>query len=217
MKQNDIAEFSEKIIATYETYSKQLSDSAVKMMFRALSNYSIEQVTQGITAHVRDTSCGMFPPTPAHIIEKIDGGNVRTLAAGAWVKVRQAVSSVGAYQTVIFDDPLIHAAIGDIGGWTHLCSQLTEDNEPFKQKEFVSTYERRKAQGYQNYPRKLIGITEAHNQKHGVDTTPMLVGDRQACIDVYKQGSIKAIGLNSLAELSELEGIGNIEKVTEGK
>ena len=34
---------------------------------------------------------------------------------------------VGAYQSVAFDDPVIHAVIEDLGGWTKLCrSDLKE-------------------------------------------------------------------------------------------
>jgi hypothetical protein len=34
---------------------------------------------------------------------------------------------VGAYQSVVFDDPLIHLVLEDLGGWIKICSTLIKD------------------------------------------------------------------------------------------
>jgi len=57
----------------------------------------------------------------------------------AWTeKVRKAIVSVGAYQSVQFDDPAIHSCIELMGGWSELCATRTDELK-WKQKEKINS------------------------------------------------------------------------------
>jgi len=62
----------------------------------------------------------MWMPKIADIVRMIDG-STQSAAATAWAKVMRAVGSVGQYQSLAFDDPVIHLAIDETGGWISLC------------------------------------------------------------------------------------------------
>ncbi len=54
------------------------------------------------------------------------GGSTQDAALAAWSKVDRAVREVGPYQSVAFDDALIHRVLFEMGGWIPLGSK-TED------------------------------------------------------------------------------------------
>src|SRR5260363_262611 len=95
----------------------------------------------------------------------------------AWANVDQAVRGVGPYQSVVFEDALIHRVLAEMGGWIPLGSK-TEDEWPFVHNEFVNRY-----RGYRmrsetpDYPPVLIGLFEAQNRQSGYSVQPpVLVG-----------------------------------------
>lgn len=57
----------------------------------------------------------------------------------AWRVVRSSVLRYGAYYSISFDDPIIHAAIRAVGGWVNLCT-TQHDEMQWKQKQFVEAY-----------------------------------------------------------------------------
>ena len=77
-------------------------------------------------------------PKPGEIVGALQGKqNEQSLLA--WVKVTKGIRQAGSSKTVIFDDPLIHAVIADLGGWIRLC-RLTERELNFQQREFERLY-----------------------------------------------------------------------------
>lgn len=57
----------------------------------------------------------------------------------AWETVLDKIKSVGSYETVVFENHMIHAVIRDMGGWARLCS-LIEATHPYWQSEFIKRY-----------------------------------------------------------------------------
>lgn len=94
-------------------------------------------------------------------------------AVVAWDCVLDAVSRVGGYRTVKFDDPVIHATINAIagqGGWLKLCECNSEDLRTWKRKEFLETYEVLCATGIrQESTQPLIGIIGVDASARGFD------------------------------------------------
>lgn len=60
-------------------------------------------------------------------------------ATVAWAKVRESMRKVGGYATVKFDDPLITAAIREMGGWVQLC-ETTLDDMKWREQDFRKLY-----------------------------------------------------------------------------
>jgi hypothetical protein len=85
----------------------------------------------------------------------------------AWVKVRESIRKVGGYATVAFDDPLITAAIRDMGGWVQLCETSTDDMK-WREQDFRRIYGAIAKAGIGDAS-PLPGICDRTNAKLGYD------------------------------------------------
>lgn len=204
MDANDYAAFRQILKRTMAVYDKTLSNEMADVWFDALADVSVEAFAHALTAHVRNPDTGQFPPKPADVIKAITGG-IDAVCQLAWTKVAGAVGSVGPWQSVAFDDPLIHRVIDDMGGWPAMCGH-GEKEWPFTQKEFMQRY--RAIQTRQvpvDHAPYLIGLSEASNARRGVELPERLsrlslVGDKQRAQAVMASGSFKpAVTVERLA------------------
>jgi hypothetical protein len=110
----------------------------------------------------------------------------------AWSVVDKAVRMVGPYQSVVFDDPIIHRTLDDMGGWIKLCNTGREEDYKFQGIEFARRYRAYVISGGvgADYPRYLIGMAECENGSRGLKTSPpMLIGNQESCQRVLLGGS----------------------------
>jgi hypothetical protein len=184
--------FAAMLKAIAELYGRDLSAAVVGMYWSALAPYNLAAVRLAFDRHARNPDSGQFMPKPADLIRMIDGGTADS-AAAAWAKTMAAVRRVGGHESVVFDDPLIHRCVEDMGGWPKLCEGKVDD-EPFRQRDFTTLY-----RGYTvrreipPYPPRLIGRFEAANRAQGFEPAPpMLVGDQAACLAVSRNGTAGA-------------------------
>lgn len=177
MKAEDRYEFATCLTACQEALNRKppLTEAAIEIYWSALADLSIEEFRLGLSRHCRSSR---FFPSPADILEAVRGP-AEDRALRAWSRVEKAIERHGAYESVVFDDPLIHAVISDMRGWIGICG-MTDDQAPWVQKEFVRRY-----QGYVSSPPpevqpKLVGIHERLNRAGGYVTCipePKLIGD----------------------------------------
>lgn len=192
-----------------ETYGKQITKPLASIYWRTLKTYSIEQMQQAVADHLQDTEHGMFFPKPADLIRHMDGGT-ETRALNAWSKLIHAIRTVGPYKTVVFDDWRIHAVVQDFGGWQEVCDWHS-DKMPFHQRDFERLY-RSMRQGRQ-FPPKLVGVTEHHNEQHGFAGNipePVLIGDQSEAQKVlaHEPGQTQSIGALSTKVLEAMNATG---------
>ena len=149
--------FAMALSALAEYYSRELSDGVIALYWQGLSNFSIADIEAAIGRHIQNPDSGMWMPKIADIVRMIDG-STQSAAATAWAKVMRAVGSVGQYQSLAFDDPVIHLAIEENGGWISLC-RIEESELPFLQKRFETSYRNYRVRGgdLPVYPRHLVG------------------------------------------------------------
>lgn len=151
-------------------FDKQLGRQVIEFYWRALEPYDDETVKIGIERAARELK---WFPKPADIIELIEGSS-DDKAALAWAKVNTALSRIGSWDSVEFDDHTIHTVIDLMGGWTDLCEKTTKEIG-FMEKDFKRlwhSFQRRKA----DHPPYLIGQTEAMNWNAGyLDSIPVPV------------------------------------------
>ena len=180
--------FAELITGLAQTFQTPISASDLENYWRWLRPYALSSIEQAVVDFCRSPDAHKFFPKPGELVAALEGGSAGQ-ALRAWSKVMHAIRRVGAYRTVVFDDPLIHAVIWDMGGWQTLCAMLTRD-EPFRAREFEKRYTSYLARPPTAYPRQLSGITETVNASKGYHSTspPILVGDQQKALQVLKTG-----------------------------
>lgn len=179
MVDHELPEFSVTLLAVADYYGKELSENVVDVYWNGLREYDLASVKRALWAHARNPDTGQFMPKVADVA-RVMQGRTDDQAAIAWSKVNQAVRRVGTYQCVVFDDPVIHRVISDMGGWVLIGSK--DDKEwPFVAREFETRY-----RGYRmrdetpEYPPVLIGMANAHNGQQGFRLNPpILVGDER--------------------------------------
>lgn len=167
MKTTERAQFSELITDALGFYRQSASKFALEVWWQACERFSFEQVSKAITAHAMDPDRGQFAPKPADLIRALQGtATDRSLIA--WGKVLDAIQRVGAYTSVAFDDPAIHAAVDDMGGWPTICGGKVDDL-PFLQRRFCETHRAYAARPTLGHPGVLMGL---HDQTNGARGYP---------------------------------------------
>ena len=194
MQREDFKRFGMALTACAELYGKTVSEGALSLWWEALKRFDIEQVEKAIRQCIESPEGGQFMPKPADLIKRLEGtATDRSLIA--WGKVFGAMSSVGAYRSVAFDDGLIHAAVQDCGGWVKLCRSET-DELPFVQRRFCDAYRAYSQRPEFPYPAVLVGESEQQNMALGRAVKvppPTLIGD---------ESKAKAIALSGGRQLA---------------
>ncbi|CZF79676.1 DUF6475 domain-containing protein [Grimontia marina] len=197
MKSAEQQQLAKQLQAIMALYGRALSPPVLDVWWEALRHLELTTVTEALKRHMQNPDAGQYPPKPADIIRLV-GGTSNDRALVAWAKVKKAISSVGAWNSVVFDDAIIHSVIDQMGGWSPLC-QSNEEELPFKAKEFESRYRTLLFHPEPTYPRKLIGMAETHNQANNqAISAPMTVGHIDTCRAVYRGGSSGAHAVGML-------------------
>lgn len=173
-----------------------LSRFSLSVWQQACEPYTLEQVRKAITAHATDPQRGMFAPKVADIVRALQGTHGdRSLLA--WGKTLQAMSAVGAWRDVVFDDPVIHAVVHDLGGWVKLCRTPTNELS-YLQHRFCQSYQAYATQQDLSYPAVLAGecAPAAEYRRFGLPAPePIAFGDPQKAQLVLARGSNEATRL----------------------
>ena len=184
--------FAKALTALSEYYGRDLSGGVLDLYWQGLSQYAIDDVEAAIGRHIQNPDCGQFMPKIADIVRMIDG-TTQSASAIAWGKVQRAIGSVGTYSSICFDDPCIHLALSDIGGWIE-AGKCSLDELPFLQNRFDKAYRAYRSRGSDlpPYPRHLPGICETTNAAAGYRAEPpTLVGDLTKAKAVLAGGTDK--------------------------
>ena len=177
----------------YAFYRQEFNPLILSVWWSALKTYDEAAVADALSRHTVDPDKGQFCPRPADVVRLIQGGKLDASML-AWSKVERAIRSVGRYSSVVFDDPIIHAVVYDMGGWVKLC-EITEDELPFRAKEFETRYAGYRTRGrLETYPKHLTGEAEGHNRAGGYRVDPpVMIGDHRACQIVFQGGASRPV------------------------
>ncbi|WP_172565565.1 DUF6475 domain-containing protein [Vibrio navarrensis] len=180
-------EFAELLAATLSVYQKELTPALLEVYWDDLCVFDISAIKQALSMHRRNPDNGQFAPKPADIVRLL-GGTSKDRAILAWNKAKKAIGSVGGHSSVVFDDPLIHAVLSDMGGWIAFC-QGSEESLSLRQRDFENRYRTYLFSPPDSYPKVLSGISDTENLASGFPTDqPVGVGDLAQCRLVYRGG-----------------------------
>ena len=187
MQPSDIPDFQALLTDALAFYRQDVSEFALTVWWGACRPFTLEQVSKAFTAHATDAERGRFVPMPADIVKHLQGTQTdRSLMA--WGKVLEGIQRVGAYQSVGFDDPAIHAAVEDLGGWTTIC-RSTMQELPHLQRRFTESHRAYSGRQGFAFPAYLIGESEAANRTAGKRVAPpVLIGSPALAAEVMRLG-----------------------------
>ena len=189
---NDKREFLKLLQGVYEFYGKRdtLTDFAAQVWWNACQSFEFEELSKAFSAHLVNAESGQYLPKPADIVRALQG-TTTDRAAMAWGKVLEAASSVGAYTDVVFDDPAIHAAIEDMGGWPKICRTEQKDLS-YAMHRFCEQHKAYTGRGQFEFPARLRGdrSADAEYEKKGLPLPkPKLIGNPERAMAVFGGGS----------------------------
>uniref|UniRef100_A0A6H2A2B1 DUF6475 domain-containing protein n=1 Tax=viral metagenome TaxID=1070528 RepID=A0A6H2A2B1_9ZZZZ len=162
-----------------ELYSREATEALLDIYYLALQEMSNENFVKAVQRVIQSHSYSNLP-APAEFL----GSSSDDAAIIALDKVERAVQKWGAYHTVVFDDPVIHATISALGGWIHVASAIPVDQWKWFVKDFIKTYKAFASNPRPEIPRVLVGIWEGQNC--AINNKPMdtvYIGDRQRAIE----------------------------------
>lgn len=174
MTKNDMAEFTKLLTGLAAMFERQLTELIRDMYYNALKDLDIEQIRDAAN-NIAQTST--FFPKPVDFRNAISGDK-DSAAISAWEKVLKAKSKVGQYQSVQFDDPVIHSVIKLMGGWGAVCRLEGHDDEKWQRIDFEKTYKALLGRNA-DHPKYLPGIQEVENEAKGFESEKKvaLIGD----------------------------------------
>lgn len=190
MQPSDRENFVNLLSDAMAFYGQEVSAFAGGVWWQACQGFSFEQVAKAFTRHATDPERGQFPPKPADVVRQLSG-TATDKAMIAWGKVFDAAGRVGAYTDVVFDDPVIHATIEDLGGWPKFCRTETAELS-YLQHRFSESYRAYVGREAFDYPRRLGGDRspdEVYARRGLPAPKPAVIGDVERARQVYRLGA----------------------------
>lgn len=189
MQANDKIRFATLLTGIADYYGKSLAGGVIELYWQGLKQYDLSAVEKALWEHTQNPDNGQFMPKIADVTRNLQGRTVDQ-AAIAWSKVDSAIRRIGTYSDVVFDDPIIHRVIADMGGWIKF-GTITEEEWPFTSTQFRTRYQGYRIRGeVPEYNPVLIGIANAQNHKEGFQTqAPMLIGNQERAKQVMLAGT----------------------------
>ena len=206
MLQSERGDFAQLVTDVLAYYRQDASRFVLDLWWNACKTFDFEQIQKAMQRHATDPEHGQFAPKVADIV-RILSGTATDRAALAWGKCLEAMSSVGAYTDVVFDDPAIHAVVEDLGGWPKLCR--TEMKElGYVRHRFCESHRAYTGRGQFDYPRRLGGdrSPDSEYEKVGLKLPrPALIGNQDLAKLVYQNGGAGKTSI-SFAPMQSLSG-----------
>ena len=186
-------EFASSLASMAEMYNRHLSKTSILLYYEALKQYEYKDVNKALNILVRESS---FMPVVADIVKIIENRqSPDILAEQAYDKLIRAKREIGAYTSIIFDDPIIHRIVEQHGGWPAVCAMSKEEEQftAFK-KNFIQEYKAFMQDKNYSFPLKLAGIHEINNSAMAFDSyipKAVLFGDIKKITQWQKKEKLK--------------------------
>jgi hypothetical protein len=130
---SDRAAFAELMFALAAMYGRDLSRVQLDIYWRTIGGLDLEQLREAATRHAADPERGRFMPLPADFAAALYGTKPQR-AAAALLATRQAAQRLGAYRSVVVDDPVTATTLRQLGGWEKVVAAIAHDAESFERR-----------------------------------------------------------------------------------
>ena len=164
--------------------SSKLTKEKQELYYLALRDLSKEEFLNGFIRMIRDREYTNFPSIAE--IRKyglwLKEEDVEVRIHIAKEKLKQAIKVFGAYQSIAFDDPNIHAVIDSLGGWVKVCMMKEEELEKFITFEFRKIYKVYLRSSY-NINSRYTGLHDKENNNESL----IVIGNKNQYLEWSKK------------------------------
>jgi hypothetical protein len=164
--------------------SNKLTKEKQELYYLALKDLSKEEFLNGFIRMIKDREYTNFPSIAE--IRKyglwLKEEDVEVRIHIAKEKLKQAIKVFGAYQSVAFDDPSIHAIIDSLGGWIKVCMMREEELEKFITFEFRGIYKVYLRSSY-NINSRYTGLHDKENNIENLN----VIGNKNQYLEWNKE------------------------------
>ena len=155
---------------------KKMNKNQIDVYYMILKNLSLEQFQNGLGRMFSERVYTNIP-SPGEINQYcLDRKDIKIKAAHAREKMRIAAKKISAYQSIAFDDPIIHKIIMSVGSWSKVVKMPLKDLHDFLEFDFEKLYLAYDKLGIGEIPLFFEGIHDAQNDVQSPEIK--LVGDK---------------------------------------
>lgn len=196
MENKDKKEFFKIIAGLGEMFGKTISDTLYELYWQALKDLSFEDFNKTANSLGQTTK---FFPKPVEFRDQVLP-DIAAQASLAYAKLEKAFTQAGVYKTVVFDDPVIHAVVENLGGWVSYCN-LPDEELKWYRKDFEKKYQDFAPLIVQGKIMPLVqlpGLYAADTHATSEAKAPALIGDGTKILAWTKE--VKALADKNRAE-----------------
>lgn len=143
----------------------ELTEKQLKLYKLLLDDIPEHDFVIGITKLLKNRVYTNFP-SPAEIREYCFGlkeFEIEARILEAKEKLKKALSTIGTYKSVAFDDPIIHIIIRELGGWTKLGTMNIDEFNNYLKWDFPKSYKIYATNSFGEIPTFFLGIEKNEN------------------------------------------------------
>lgn len=168
MQASDFEGFQALMTDALAFWKQDATRFTLTVWWEACQTFDLEQIRKALTAHAMHPDRGAFAPRPSDFVRELQGTHTDR-ALIAWGRVSRAMSEVGAYASVDFGDPVIHATVRELGGWSMIC-RVPNDEQQFLQKRFCDFFRTYTTRGVSEAPLALQGEHDTGNAAKALES-----------------------------------------------
>lgn len=171
MNKNDMVEFAKIMATAGVVFDKEISKELCATYFDVFTDYDLDSIKKAFTQYIKTNK---FFPKPAEIIELINPSiNIKDRAEAAWLQLLEGIRKHGYYDSVEFEDKVIHSCIRAMGGWSKVSDR---EQDTWMHKDFINFYESFEGKPY--HEDRIIGAIESRGGKHSFGKVGNFLKDR---------------------------------------
>jgi len=140
MNKDDYKDFAVLMNFLAENIGKKISKERIGMIFGMTQDLDIQEIKNNVKSLLKNRVYSTFP-----VIAEIRGATGKInddKAQRAFIAFQQAVIDFGYYDSVKFQDPVIHDVVKALGGWRQVAEEMPGDFDSLQwyEKEFLRLY-----------------------------------------------------------------------------
>ena len=137
MTPNETAERPALIGVLAETFRQTASGPMLTGYAMGLEGIPTDRLKAAVRTALRTCK---FMPTPIELRELSGELRLADRAVKAFMAMEEAVTKIGGYSTIDFDDRFINATVRALGGWVSVCETPADEFDKFLKQKFEKTY-----------------------------------------------------------------------------